>query len=132
MSAPTIVHVDDRSLWREYVKQTLGPSCRVVSCGNCEVAADLLGTTEPDLLILDYLLVGSGPFPTAADFCRHVRQTWPQIPVVLFTGAWSGTSPDPRRELEDDLGVRVVFKDRRDGTLDDLAVAVAEQLAAQS
>jgi CheY-like chemotaxis protein len=125
----TILHVDDSRLWREYVKHLLGGEYEVMSCADCRSALALIREEEIALVILDHLVPGSGPLSLGADMSRHLRKIWPELPVILYTGAWRGTNHAGREDLQTKTGVVVVFKDGRDPKLDHLSTRVNERLA---
>lgn len=125
----TILHVEDARLWREYVMKLLGSSYEVVSCPDCIFALNWLHNKSPDLVILDHLLPGSGPFSQGMDFCSHLKKTFPAIPVIIYTGAWFGVDTVDRQQLGQKSGAVVVFKDVRDPELDHLRARVDELLS---
>jgi CheY-like chemotaxis protein len=125
----TILHADDAPRWREYVRQLLGNHYRVESVGNGEQALAAVENTNYDLVILDHLMPGSEPLDTGLELCRHLRAQRPQLPVLLFTGAWEDVEAD-RDALERAWQATIVFKDIRDPRKDNLADRVAKLLNA--
>ena len=125
----TVLHVDDAPLWREYVKKLLGDEYEVMSCGDCQSALAKIRRGGVDLVILDHLLPGKGPFDLGFDFCVHLKKMHPELPVIIYTGAWWGVERTDRDSLQRRTGAAVVFKDVRHPELDDLHARVNAHLA---
>jgi len=128
-SKKTILHVDDELLWRQFVRELLGRRHEIISCRDLMMALVTVQRGAVDLALVDHLIPGSGPFTHGLDFCLHLRKTFPNLPVIIYTGAWRGVSGVDRKELQNKLDVTVVFKDARDHVLDDLQGKIESELA---
>ena len=81
MSGPTILLVDDDARLREIVGMALeGEGYGVRTVASAEDAVDVLGRTDPDLLILDVMLPGRDGF----ELCREIRKRSP-VPILMLT-----------------------------------------------
>jgi DNA-binding response OmpR family regulator len=81
VTAPTILLVDDDARLREIVGMALeGEGYGVRTVGSAEDAVDVLGRTDPDLLILDVMLPGKDGF----ELCREIRKRSP-VPILMLT-----------------------------------------------
>jgi diguanylate cyclase (GGDEF)-like protein len=83
--APTVVAIDDDPMVLLMIARTLaavGMVCHTASTGRQGLA--LIRAHEPDLVLLDLILVGEDGF----SICREIRRTWSphQLPVVMVTG----------------------------------------------
>jgi CheY-like chemotaxis protein len=125
----TVLHVDDKVLWREYVKNLLSDQYHVVSCGDCQSAFGKIQQGGVDMVILDHFLPGSGPFTLGLDFCAHLRKVHPRLPVIVYTGAWQGVEEVNRKDLQSKCDAIIVFKDGRDAALDNLRAMVDEHFS---
>jgi CheY-like chemotaxis protein len=119
MTKKTILHADDALRWRTYVKTMLGADYKVVSCQDCATALQAVKQGGIDLVIVDQLMPGFEPLGTGLDVCLHLRELFPKLPVILYSGAWFDQEPN-RAKLEQESKATVVFKEVHDAQLDDL------------
>jgi CheY-like chemotaxis protein len=127
-SRKKILIADDERRWREYASNLLGASYDVETVTNCEAAVARVEGGGVDLVVLDHLMPGEEPFGTGFDVCVHLRKEHPELPVILYTGAWEDVDAD-REALEHKSGAVVVFKEVRDRVRDDLAARIQALLA---
>ena len=66
---------------------------------------------------------GPDEIDTGFELCQHIRRATPDLPVVIFTGAWEGVDVD-RAELEAKFGARIVFKSQGIGELKQVVAAL--------
>lgn len=90
-----VLLVEDNDLIRMSEADMLAElGCEVVEAGSAEEALPLLEQGSLDVVISDLGLPGM----SGEDFCREVRQRWPQIAIIFATGQNQGpTLNDPRR-----------------------------------
>jgi CheY-like chemotaxis protein len=122
-----VLIADDERRWREYASNLLGAEYDVETVKDCESAVARVEQGGVDLLVLDHLMPGEEPFGTGFDVCVHLRKQHPELPIILYTGAWDGVDAD-REALERKADAVVVFKEVRDRQRDDLAARVRELL----
>jgi CheY-like chemotaxis protein len=127
-SKKTVLHVDDVAMWRDYVKSLLGNEYDVMSCTDCHTALARVQSGGVDLIILDHLVPGSGPLSLGMELGAHLRRTHPELPVIVYTGAWRGSDGAEREDLEKKSKATVVFKHGRDPERDNLREQVHKQL----
>jgi CheY-like chemotaxis protein len=106
----TILHADDELSWREYVKALFFQRYNVEFAKDFDATLARLEKGGIDLLILDHLMLGTQPHDDAVAVCAHLRRKYPQLPVVVFTGALA-ESPTTREEFERMIGGPVVCKE---------------------
>jgi CheY-like chemotaxis protein len=123
-----VLVADDERRWREYAGNLLGTDYDVETVKDCESAVARVEQGGVDLVVLDHLMPGEEPFGTGFDVCVHLRRQHPDLPIILFTGAWEDVDAD-RAALERKSGAVVVFKEVRDREHDDLAARVKAMLA---
>jgi two-component system response regulator MtrA len=81
MASPLVMLVDDDARLREIVGMALeDEGYGVRTAGSAEEALGLLGTADPDLLILDVMLPGQDGF----ELCRAIRTQSP-VPILMLT-----------------------------------------------
>jgi DNA-binding NtrC family response regulator len=79
----TILVVDDEAGIRLALRSFLGAhGFEVLDAANCEEAAKVLQRVRPDAAILDYML----PDGDALELMPRIRETDPDIPMILLTG----------------------------------------------
>jgi CheY-like chemotaxis protein len=126
----TILHADDERSWREYVRALLSDRYHVESVNDFDFALARLSKGGIDLLILDHLMPGTQPRDDAAAVRQHLRQKYPALPVVIFTGALVD-SPTTREDMERMTGAPVVCKENVESDAGDLLARVEECLKKQ-
>jgi diguanylate cyclase (GGDEF)-like protein len=82
---PTVVAIDDDAMVLLMTSRTLSAAGMI--CHTAATGAEgllLIRATDPDLVLLDLVLVGEDGF----SICREIRQTWSaeELPVVMVTG----------------------------------------------
>ncbi len=120
---PTILLVEDDELVRDAVTRILvREGYLVLTAATGHDAIGLLRTpaTPIDLVVLDIGL----PDVSGADLCARLREFFPDLPVLVCTGA---AQPDEVRELER-LGISRFFS--KPTALDELVEGVRSALAA--
>jgi CheY-like chemotaxis protein len=127
-SRKKVLIADDERRWREYAGNLLATDYDVETVTDCETTVARVEQGGVDLLVLDHLMPGEEPFGTGYDVCVHLRKQHPDLPIILFTGAWEGVDAG-REELERKADAVVVFKEVRDRERDDLAARVHALLA---
>jgi CheY-like chemotaxis protein len=100
---------------------------KVESTNNFESTLARLSKGGIDLLILDHLMPGTQPRDDAVAVCVYLRQKYPTLPVIIFTGALAD-SPTTRQELEKVIGAPVVCKEDVGSGVDDLRARVDRYL----
>ena len=81
MASPLVMLVDDDARLREIVGMALeDEGYGVRTAGSAEEALDILGTADPDLMILDVMLPGQDGF----ELCRAIRTQSP-VPILMLT-----------------------------------------------
>jgi CheY-like chemotaxis protein len=127
-SRKKVLIADDERRWREYARNLLAADYDVEMVTDCETTVARVEQGGVDLLVLDHLMPGEEPFGTGYDVCVHLRKQHPDLPIILFTGAWEGVDAG-WEELERKADAVVVFKEVRDRERDDLAARVHALLA---
>ena len=125
----TVLHVDDVAMWRDYVKSLLGNDYEVMSCTDCHTALSKVQSGGIDLVIIDHLVPGTGPLSLGMELGAHLRRTHPDLPVIVYTGAWRESDGTDREDLERETRATVVFKHGRDPDRDNLRQQVRKQFA---
>jgi len=123
----TVLHADDVARWQRHVQNVLSDFCDVKCANDYDSMLSELERGQYDLLILDNLMPGTGPLDDACSACAHIRKQYPDLLVIVYTGAWQDNDVN-RDELEQKLGRQVVFKDVRDRQKDDLRAQVSKAL----
>ena len=101
-----ILHADDVERFRNLVEGAL-QDFEVISTDNCDQVVVLAHEHQPDLVILDHLMP-SEEGNTGFEVCQKLREERPELPIVVFTGAWEDVgSPE---EVERVWQTKVVFK----------------------
>jgi len=77
--------VDDDPHLLESLRVVFGGLYEVSAAASAEEAAGSLARQEPDVMLLDVILPGIN----GVDFLRMVREIYPQLPVVMISGAAS-------------------------------------------
>ena len=103
----TILHADDVERFRSLVRDEFVPQYEVVSLEDGDSVIDTARERNPDVVILDHLMP-SEKDESGFDVCQQLREQFPSLPVVVFTGAWED-SREPN-EVERIWGAKVVFK----------------------
>jgi CheY-like chemotaxis protein len=125
----TILVADDERRWREHATDLLADLYKVECVNDCESVLARMGRGGIDLVVLDHLMPGTEPLSTGIDVCLHLKERHPDLPIVLYTGAWEGVNyPVDRAQLQVKTKASVVFKDGTDQKLDDLRARVDELL----
>ena len=106
----TILHADDEASWRDYVKSLLSDQYQVEFAKDFESTLARLEKGGIDLLILDHLMPGTEPNDDAVAVCAELRQKYPKLPVLVFSGALID-APMTREEFERAVGAPVVLKE---------------------
>lgn len=102
-----ILHADDVARFRELVKLEFEPDCEVISLEDCDGVVQTASEQSPDVVILDHLMPSDKDL-TGFDVCQQLRAKNPDLPIVVFTGAWEGEAT--QEEAEKIWGAKVVFK----------------------
>ncbi len=123
----TILHGEDVSSWRDYVKGLFSERYNVEFANDFDAVLSRLAGGGVDLLILDHLMPGTGPYDDAAAVRAYLRDKYPKLPVVVFTGALAD-SPTTGGELEKMIGAPVIRKEDVDSEPNGLVLRVAELL----
>ena len=80
----TILLVDDEELLRAGVQEMLEMSgFKVITATNGHEAMACLKQTAIDLVITDLVM----PKMDGVDFVEQLRQTWPDVPVIVVSGS---------------------------------------------
>jgi CheY-like chemotaxis protein len=81
---PRVILADDESSVLIALARLLTPSCDIVaSVPNGHAAIDAVTRLRPDVLVIDFIL----PDVDGLTVCQHVRQTAPEIDVIIVSGA---------------------------------------------
>ena len=104
-----ILHADDVERWRLFVDDALSGDCEVESVKSCDEVLPHLANGGIDLVVLDMLMPGESPDASGFDVLQNIRQSHPNLPVVMFTGATEGTGVTDE-ELSEQWKVPIVFK----------------------
>ncbi|MDF2925193.1 MAG: DNA-binding response regulator [Paenibacillaceae bacterium] len=86
MNKSKIMIVDDHPLMAEATKQLLQQIDNLSVTSICRTGSECLGLVAqetPDLVLLDFLL----PDTSGADVAEQIKKQWPDVRVVMFTGA---------------------------------------------
>lgn len=105
----TILHADDVQRWRDLVADSLSDDYRIVSVEDCDGVLPRLRQGGIDLVVLDHLMPSEDADGTGFEVCQQIRKQYPQLPIVVFSGAWDDMKIDPR-ELEAKWGARFLHK----------------------
>lgn len=126
----TILHLEDVEKWRIYVKTLFPERYRMIQVREADEVVPVLEKGPVDLVIIDHLVPGE-KLETGADAIQYMKRHFPEIPTVLFTGAWEGTEYKDRDRVKKQTGADVVvFKVKQDPIKDDLRKQV-EKLIGQ-
>lgn len=101
MGKRVLVVEDDRNV-RDYLAAALesaGRELEIVAASNGREASERLSAAEFDLLLTDLNM----PEVNGIELVRVVRSSFPNLPIVLMSGASSEWRPDLAREGIDDL-----------------------------
>jgi CheY-like chemotaxis protein len=82
-SKALILCVDDEPnslVLRKLVLQDAG--YEVITAGSADLALNILGSREVDLVLSDQLMPGQ----TGAELARQIKDKWPALPVILLSG----------------------------------------------
>ena len=116
----TILHLEDVEKWRVYVKTLFSEGYRVLQVKEADEVVLILEKESVDLAIIDHLVPGE-KLETGADAIKYMKKHFPEIPIVLFSGAWERTEYKDRDRVKKQTGaVVVVFKVKEDPVKDDL------------
>ena len=113
MAKFNVLHADDVERWRMYVTDALGEDCDVESVNNCDDVLPRLASGGIQLVVLDMLMPGASPHASGFDVLTNIRDKYPKLPVVMFTGATEGTDLTSD-ELSEKWQVPIVFKTDED------------------
>lgn len=102
-----ILHADDVARFRELVKLELEPDYDVISVEDCDAVIKTAAAESPDLVILDHLMPSDEDL-TGFDVFKKLRERQPDLPILVFTGAWEGE--ETPQEVEKLWGTTVIFK----------------------
>jgi signal transduction histidine kinase/FixJ family two-component response regulator len=80
-----VLHIDDDMVFLELFRSTYGEDFDIISLTGGEEVLDLLEREHADALVLDYELPGK----KGLDVLRAVRERYPSMPVVFYTGQGS-------------------------------------------
>jgi CheY-like chemotaxis protein len=81
--AKTLI-VEDSTFFRQLLKETLlsrFPEMDISEVGNAEEALSKMVTFTPDLIFVDIRLPGE----SGLEFTRKIRNTYPNIPIIILT-----------------------------------------------
>lgn len=82
-----VLVVDDEREIRTLIRRVLEESGhQVVEADRGHLAIEMLATESPDLLVLDAML----PEVHGFDIARHVRDTFPHLPIVMVSAVYRG------------------------------------------
>jgi len=84
----TILHADDSPRFRDLVSGELAEHFHVVSVGSGDDVLPRLKEGGIDLVILDFLMPGEDDVGTGFEVSERIREKYPALPVVVFSGAW--------------------------------------------
>ncbi len=88
----TVLLVDDDEDFQLQQKMLLEEAGHtVVQAYNSDEARDVLGTTTPDLAIVDLMMEHAD---AGFILCRDIKRAHPDLPVILLTGVRSDTGID--------------------------------------
>jgi len=108
-----VLIADDVAKWRRFAASLLSDRYDIEFADDFEsVLERLLWVEAIDAIVLDFLMPGTPPFDDGCQVCSYLRDRFPKIEVVVYTGAWQGTRVNPCR-IEEELNVPVVFKPDR-------------------
>jgi CheY-like chemotaxis protein len=82
-SKALILCVDDEPnslVLRKLVLQNAG--YEVITAGSANLALDILGSRQVDLVLSDQLMPGQ----TGTELARQIKSKWPALPVILISG----------------------------------------------
>jgi CheY-like chemotaxis protein len=125
----TVLLADDESRWRGIGEDLLKDAYHVETL-KVRLSGEVVERVKRggvDLLVVDFLMPGEEPIETGFDVCVYLHKHYPDLPLILWTGALEDSTMT-REELEKQTGARVVFKAIHDPQLDDLAARVREFL----
>jgi len=125
-----ILHADDVERWRVFVDDALSENCEVESVNSCDAVLPRLAAGGIDLVVLDMLMPGASPDASGFEVLQDIRQSHPNLPVVMFTGATEGTGVSDE-ELSEQWQVPIVFK-TDDGAGTKLSKVVSDLLRKDS
>lgn len=108
-----VLHADDVDRWRIYVADALADDCKVESVNSCDDVLPRLADGGIELVVLDMLMPGSSPDASGFEVLENIRNKYPSLPVVMFTGATEGTDMSSD-ELSEQWKVPIVFKTDED------------------
>lgn len=83
-----VLHVDDESQYRELVAEyleTIDPGLSVVTAGSATEGLQIIENRDVECVVSDYQM----PSVDGLKFLERVRELYPQLPFVLFTGKGS-------------------------------------------
>jgi len=119
-------------VWRDYVSNLLGKDYEVLSCTDSNKALAKVKQGGIDMVILDHLMPGAGPLSLGMDLGAHLRRILPELPVIIYTGAWRDCNGADRKELQRKTNAVIVFKHGRDPHLDNLRKQVHTLLSPEA
>ena len=82
-TAATILLVEDNTDLRNFLRQSLSKTYRIMEAGNGQEALDLITTQQPDLILSDVMM----PIMRGDELCRKIKNDveTSHIPVILLT-----------------------------------------------
>ena len=76
-----ILAVDDDESFQRLLKYTLKQQYCLLVAESAEKALTMFAHRRPDLILLDVMLPGMN----GIDFLRHIKTSWPNIPVLMLS-----------------------------------------------
>ncbi|HEY4000844.1 MAG TPA: response regulator [Candidatus Xenobia bacterium] len=101
--SPRVLVIDDEATLRSLCSRMLRPRYEVVECTSATQALDLLKASVVDLVLTDLEM----PEMTGLALIERLRQSHPELPIILMTGRNAG---DARCQRAGNLGVPVLTK----------------------
>ena len=130
----TVLVADDERRWCVHAQHLLSGDYNVETVNDCDAILERVEGGGIDLVVIDHLMPGTDPLGTGFDVSSYLREKYPDLPLIMYTGAWE---PDKvtsevkfdRKDLESKTGAIVVCKVPEDPVLDSLPARVKELLA---